>query len=72
MTPLLKTVAREVLRKSEGWRRRFRKDAVPVLMLLLGWAYRDRSSPWLAAAVALGIAVHAYGIFVINVLGLVQ
>jgi hypothetical protein len=50
---------------------RFALDAVPVLMLLLGWAYRDRASPWLTAAVVLGIAVHAYGIYVINVLGLV-
>ena len=47
---------------------RFALDAVPVLMLLLGWAYRDRASPWLVAAVALGIAVHAYGTYVINVL----
>ncbi len=47
---------------------RFVLDAVPVLMLLLGWAYRDRASPWLVAAVALGIAVHAYGIYVINLL----
>ncbi len=47
---------------------RFVLDAVPVLMLLLGWAYRDRASPWLVAAVVLGIAVHAYGIYVINVL----
>lgn len=47
---------------------RFVLDAMPVLMLLLGWAYRDRASPWLVAAVALGIAVHAYGIYAINVL----
>jgi hypothetical protein len=51
---------------------RFALDAVPVLVLLLGWAYRDRASPWLAAAVALGIAAHAYGIYVINVLEFVS
>ncbi|HEX6129480.1 MAG TPA: hypothetical protein VF071_10715 [Candidatus Limnocylindria bacterium] len=47
---------------------RFVLDAVPVLMLLLGWAYRDRASPWLVSAIALGVAVHAYGIYAINVL----
>jgi hypothetical protein len=47
---------------------RFVLDAVPVLILLLGWAYRDRATPWLVAAITLGVAVHAYGIYVINVL----
>jgi hypothetical protein len=51
---------------------RFVLDAVPVLMFLLGWAYRDRASPWLTAAVALGIVVHAYGIYAINVLKFVS
>jgi hypothetical protein len=37
-------------------------------MLLLGWAYRDRASPSLVAAVLFGVAVHAYGIYAINVL----
>ncbi len=47
---------------------RFVLDAVPILLLLLGWAYRERASAWLIVAVALGVAVHAYGIYVINVL----
>lgn len=47
---------------------RFALDAIPLLMLLLGWAYRDRPSGWLIAAVAIGVAVHAYGIYAINVL----
>jgi hypothetical protein len=51
---------------------RFALDAVPILVLLLGWAYRDRASPWLVAAVALGVAVHAYGIYAINVLEFVS
>jgi hypothetical protein len=46
---------------------RFVLDAVPLLLLLLGWAYRDRASWSLLAAVALGVAVHAYGIYMINV-----
>jgi hypothetical protein len=51
---------------------RFVLDAVPILMLLLGWAYRERATPWLVAATALGIAVHAYGIYAINVLEFVS
>jgi hypothetical protein len=51
---------------------RFVLDAVPVLLLLLGWAYRDRVTPWLVATVAVGIGVHAYGIYVINVLEFVS
>jgi hypothetical protein len=47
---------------------RFILDAAPILLLLLGWAYRERASGWLAGAVALGVAVHAYGIYAINVL----
>jgi hypothetical protein len=47
---------------------RFILDALPILVLLLGWAYRERVSAALVAAVALGVAVHAYGIYVINVL----
>ena len=51
---------------------RFILDAVPILMLLLGWAYRDRLSVPLIAAIALGVAVHAYGIYAINVLEFVH
>jgi hypothetical protein len=51
---------------------RFVLDAVPVLMLLLGWAYRDRATPWLVVAVLVGIVVHAYGMYAINVLELVS
>jgi hypothetical protein len=47
---------------------RFILDAVPILLLLLGWAYRERVSDSLVAAVALGVVVHAYGIYAWNVL----
>jgi hypothetical protein len=47
---------------------RFILDAAPLLVLLLGWAYRERASVSLLAAVAIGVAVHAYGIYAINVL----
>jgi hypothetical protein len=46
---------------------RFVLDAVPILILLLGWAYRERASWSLIAAVAVGVAVHAYGIYAWNV-----
>ena len=46
-------------------------DAMPLLLLLLGLAYRDRPDWILRVAVIFGIVVHAYGIYVINVLGFV-
>jgi hypothetical protein len=51
---------------------RFILDAVPLMLLLLGWAYRERASAVLIGLVALGIAVHAYGIYVWNVLEFVS
>ena len=48
---------------------RFALDAVPLLVLLLGWGHRERASPGLMIAVAVGVAVHAYGIVAINLLG---
>jgi hypothetical protein len=50
---------------------RFILDAVPLLLLLLGLAYRERATWVLVAAVLVGVVVHAYGIWVINVLGFV-
>ncbi len=46
-------------------------DAMPLLLLLLGLAYRDRPTWILRAFVVFGIVVHADGIYVINVLGFV-
>jgi hypothetical protein len=46
-------------------------DAMPLILLLLGLACRDRADWLLRATVIAGIAVHAYGIWVINVLGFV-
>jgi hypothetical protein len=47
---------------------RFVLDAAPLLLLLLGWAYRERASTSLVVAVAVGVVVNAYGIYAINVL----
>jgi hypothetical protein len=50
---------------------RFILDAMPLILLLVGIAFRERIE-WLARfIIAFGIAIHAYGIFVINVLGFV-
>lgn len=46
-------------------------DALPLLLLLLGLAYRERSDWVLRVTVAVGVLVHAYGIWAINVLGFV-
>ena len=45
---------------------RFVLDAVPLVLLLLGWGYRERASWSLVAAVAAGVVVHAWGIVVVN------
>ena len=46
-------------------------DAVPLLLLLIGIAYRERADWVLWVTVTTGVVVHAYGIWVINVLGFV-
>lgn len=51
---------------------RFILDAVPLLLLLLGWAFRERASWSLVAAVTAGVLVHLYGIVAINLFGFVQ
>ena len=45
---------------------RFVLDAVPLLLLLLGWGYRERASWSLMAAVTVGVTVHVWGIAVWN------
>jgi len=46
-------------------------DVVPILLLLLGIAFRERIGWAPRATIVAGIAVHAYGIYVWNVLGFV-
>jgi hypothetical protein len=50
---------------------RFILDAMPLLLLLLGSAFRQNADWLLRGTILLGIAVHAYGIWVINVLDFV-
>jgi hypothetical protein len=46
-------------------------DAMPLLLLLLGIAFRSRIGWGWKLAIVVGVAVHAYGIWAINVLGFV-
>ena len=46
-------------------------DVMPLLLLLLGMVFRERIGLAGRATIVIGIAVHAYGIFVWNVLGFV-
>ena len=46
-------------------------DVLPLLMLLLAIAFKERIGWPARATILLGVAVHAYGIFVWNVLGFV-
>lgn len=47
-------------------------DVMPLLLLLLGIVFRERIGLAGRATIVIGIAVHAYGIFVWNVLGFVS
>lgn len=47
---------------------RFILDAVPLLLLLVGAAFRDRIHPLAIATIVMGAVVHLYGLWVINVL----
>jgi hypothetical protein len=46
-------------------------DVMPLLMLLLAIAFRQRIGWFPCATILFGVAVHAYAIFVWNVLGFV-
>jgi len=51
---------------------RFILDAMPLLLLLLGLVFRERIGLGARAAIVIGIVMHAYAFFVINVLGFVS
>ncbi len=71
MASAIGVLAPDVMHGSWGFAQfgyRFVLDAVPILILLLGWTYRARATWSLTAAVLLGVVVHAYGIYVINIL----
>ena len=58
-------------RETDPQRRRRILDVMPLLMLLLAMVFKERIGWFPRATILLGVAVHAYGIFVWNVLGFV-
>ncbi|MGI8658112.1 MAG: hypothetical protein ACR2K4_04985 [Candidatus Limnocylindria bacterium] len=51
---------------------RFILDVLPIMMLLLGLVFRDRISIEARAAILIGIAVNAYGVWAVTVIGFVS
>ncbi len=51
---------------------RYVLDVLPVVLLMLGWVFRDRISIEARAAILIGIAVNAYGVWAVTVLGFVS
>lgn len=50
---------------------RFILDVMPILLLMLGWVFRDRISLEARLAILVGIAVNAYGVWAVTVVGFV-
>ena len=46
---------------------RFILDVLPIMLLMLGWVFRDRISVEARVAIALGIIVNAYGVWAVTV-----
>ena len=46
---------------------RFILDVLPIMLLMLGWVFRDRISIEARIAIALGILVNAYGVWAVTV-----
>ena len=51
---------------------RFILDVLPIMLLMLGWVFRDRISVEARAAILIGIAVNAYGVWAVTVIGFVS
>ena len=51
---------------------RFILDVLPILLLMLGWVFRDAISLEARIAVAIGIAINAYGVWAVTVIGFVS
>jgi hypothetical protein len=51
---------------------RFILDVLPIMLLMLGWVFRDRISVEARIAIAIGIAVNAYGVWAVTVAGFVS
>ena len=51
---------------------RFVLDVMPVVLLMLGWVFRDHISIEARIAILIGIVVNAYGVWAVTVLGFVS
>ena len=51
---------------------RFILDVLPIMLLMLGWVFRDRISVEARIAIAIGIVVNAYGVWAVTVAGFVS
>lgn len=51
---------------------RFILDVMPILLVMLGWVFRDHMSVEARIAIALGIVVNAYGVWAVTVAGFVS
>ena len=51
---------------------RFVLDVLPIMLLMLGWVFRDRMSIEAKIAIAIGIAVNAYGVWAVTVVNFVS
>ena len=51
---------------------RFILDVLPIMLLLLGWVFRERISIEARVAIAIGILVNAYGVWAVTVVNFVS
>lgn len=51
---------------------RFILDVLPVMLLMLGWVFRERISVEARIAIGIGIVVNAYGVWAVTVAGFVS
>jgi hypothetical protein len=51
---------------------RFILDVLPIMLVMLGWVFRDRMSIEAKVAIAIGIAVNAYGVWAVTVVNFVS
>ena len=51
---------------------RFVLDVLPIMLLMLGWVFRDHISLEARIAIAIGIAVNAYGVWAVTVVNFVS
>lgn len=51
---------------------RYILDVLPIMLLMLGWVFRDRISVEARVAIGIGIVVNAYGVWAVTAIGFVS